>query len=393
MLYSAFQDKKLSLLGFGAMRLPLVGDGGSGPVDEKLTEEMIDFAMAHGVNYYDTAYPYHSGESERILGQCLEKYPRDSFYLASKFPGHQISDSYEPAEIFEEQLRKCRVDYFDFYLIHNVYENSIKTYMDPRWGIVDYLVEQKKAGRIRHLGFSCHGGMEVLKEFLRVYGDEMEFCQLQINYLDWTLQDARGKYELLTSQNIPVWVMEPVRGGRLSNLSEAEEKRLRAVRPEESCSAWAFRFLQELPNVAVILSGMSNMEQLVENVSTFEERKPLSEKERDLLFEIAEGMKDSVPCTACRYCCDGCPLELDIPMLLSAYNEARFSPGIHVSMRMDGLPEEKRPAACIGCGNCSQVCPQHIDIPAAMKAFDAALKDMPSWAELCRQRAAEQKRG
>lgn len=391
MIYREFQDKKLSLLGFGAMRLPQTESTGS--VDREKAEAMIDYAMAHGINYYDTAYPYHSGESELVLGEILEKYPRDSYYLATKFPGHQISDSYDPAEVFEEQLRKCRVDYFDFYLLHNVCESSIKTYLDPKWGIIDYFLKQKENGRIRHLGFSSHGGMENLEEFLNLYGDKMEFCQLQINYLDWTLQDAGAKYELLTSRNIPVWVMEPVRGGRLSNLNENEEGRLRAMRPEESSCAWAFRFLQGLSNVPIILSGMTTMEQLEENIATFEEPKPLSEEERNLLFDIAEGMKDSVPCTACRYCCDGCPAGLDIPALLAMYNEARFAPGIGISMRIDAMPEEKRPAACIGCGKCSQVCPQAIDIPAALASFDEELKKMPNWEELCRQRAAAQKRG
>lgn len=386
MIYSDFQGLKLSLLGFGTMRLPLVPGDPSGQVDEKKTEEMVDYAIAHGVNYFDTAYPYHNGESERIIGRLLKKYKRDQYYLATKYPGHQLSESYNPAEIFEEQLKKCGVDYFDFYLLHNVYENSIQTYTDPRWGIVDYFLEQKKAGRIRHLGFSSHGSLDNLREFLDLYGDKMEFCQIQLNYLDWTLQNGKGKYDLLTERGIPVWVMEPVRGGKLAKLSDEDERKLRAERPQESTSAWAFRFLQGLPNVKMVLSGMSNMEHMQDNVHTFEERKILSEREDAVILGIAEGMKNSIPCTACRYCCSDCPKGLDIPALLAAYNELRFDPALNVSMRLEALPEEKRPSACIGCGKCAQICPQKIDIPAAMKDFADRLSKMPSWAEICRQR-------
>lgn len=386
MIYSDFQGLKLSLLGFGTMRLPLVSGDPSGQVDEKKTEEMVDYAIAHGVNYFDTAYPYHNGESERIIGRLLKKYKRDQYYLATKYPGHQLSESYNPAEIFEEQLKKCGVDYFDFYLLHNVYENSIQTYTDPRWGIVDYFLEQKKAGRIRHLGFSSHGSLDNLREFLDLYGDKMEFCQIQLNYLDWTLQNGKGKYDLLTERGIPVWVMEPVRGGKLAKLSDEDERKLRAERPQESTSAWAFRFLQGLPNVKMVLSGMSNMEHMQDNVHTFEERKILSEREDAVILGIAEGMKNSIPCTACRYCCSDCPKGLDIPALLAAYNELRFDPALNVSMRLEALPEEKRPSACIGCGKCAQICPQKIDIPAAMKDFADRLSKMPSWAEICRQR-------
>ena len=217
----------------------------------------------------------------------------------------------------------------------------------------------------------------------------MEFCQIQLNYLDWTLQAAKEKYELLTERGIAVWVMEPVRGGRLAQLSETEAARLQALRPDETSPAWAFRFLQDLPNVKMILSGMSNMAQMVENVETFQQEKPLTEAERATLLEIAEGMKNSVPCTACRYCCDGCPQGLDIPVLISAYNEIRFSPSLNVPMLLDALPEDKRPAACIACGKCAKVCPQNIDIPGAMKGLVEECAKLPSWADISRQREEE----
>lgn len=391
MIYSDFNGIKLPLLGFGAMRLPLLSDKPDSQVDEAQVYDMVEYAISHGVNYFDTAYPYHGGESERIIGRILKKYPRDQFYLATKYPGHQISKSYDPAAVFEEQLEKCGVDYFDFYLLHNVHENSIHTYCDPRWGIIDYFLEQKKKGRIHYLGFSSHGGVDNLREFLDLHGDNMDFCQIQLNYLDWTLQDAKTKYELLTERNIPVWVMEPVRGGKLAKLSDSNEEKLKAIRSDESIPAWAFRFLQGLPNVHMILSGMSNMEQMMDNVHTFEMRIPISETEKSLLFEIAEEIKNSIPCTACRYCCSGCPKGLNIPMLLSYYNEFRFSPGLNTSARLDALPEDKKPSACIGCGKCTTICPQKIDIPAAMHEFAEKLAQMPSWAEVCRKREEAKK--
>lgn len=390
MIFKDFQDKKLSLLGFGTMRLPVHEDG---TIDEAQVKEMTRYALEHGVNYFDTAYPYHNGDSERVIGRVLSQYPRDSYYLATKYPGHQIlSDGYNPADIFEKQLEKCGVEYFDFYLLHNVYEKSMETYLDPRWNIIEYFKEQKRLGRIKHLGFSSHGQTKCMKEFLDICGDDMEFCQIQLNYLDWTLQDAQSKYDLLTERGIPVWVMEPVRGGKLASLSDADEARLKTMRPDESIAAWGFRFLQELPNVKMVLSGMSNMEQMQDNVKTFSDYKHLSEEESALLFDIAEDMKDSIPCTGCRYCCDGCPMGLDIPMLLGTYNELRFAPTANAAMRIEFMEENKKPSACISCGKCTRICPQNIDIPTAMKELTEKLKTIPSWAEICRQREAAAKK-
>ena len=395
MIQSSFQGLKLSLLGFGAMRLPLSGSDSNAPVDENAANEMVRYAHEHGVNYYDTAYPYHNGQSERIIGRILKQFPRDSYYLATKFPGHQVGDNHDPQIIFEEQLKKCGVEYFDFYLLHNICEYSIKTFTDPRWGIIDYFLEQKKNGRIRHFGFSSHGYIDNLRQFLDEYGEIMEFGQIQMNYLDWSLQDAKAKYELLTKRGIPVWVMEPVHGGTLAELSTESRQKMKTLRPDESVAAWAFRWLQTLPNVKMILSGMSNMDQVVDNVKTFTESKPLSSTEIELLYEIASGMKNSLPCTACRYCCAECPKGLDIPLLIGLYNEARVSPSLGIGMRVDALSEDERPSACISCGSCSKICPQNIDIPLAMKEFTEALTTkIPNWAEICRQRElATQKNG
>ena len=390
MIYSDFQDKKLSLLGFGTMRLPCREDGS---IDEQQVAEMTRMAMEAGVNYFDTAYPYHGGQSERVMGRVLSKYPRESYCLATKYPGHQIlSSGYNPAEIFEEQLVKCGVDYFDFYLLHNVNEKSMEVYMDPQWGIVDYFKEQKRLGRIRHLGFSSHAQVEGLEKFLDYCGADMEFCQIQLNYMDWTLQKAKEKYDLLTARGIPVWVMEPVRGGKLAALSQADSARLKALRPEDSDASWGFRFLQSLPNVKMILSGMSNPAQMADNLKTFAARDPLAPGEQELLLSIAQGMMDTVPCTVCRYCCEGCPKGLDIPMLLAVYNELRVVPSVNAAMRVEFLPEDKKPTACIACGKCARSCPQNIDIPGALKALSETLTTIPSWAETCRQREAAAKK-
>ena len=387
MIYSTLAGEKVSRLGFGAMRLPLLEDGKT--IDEAQTQKMVDYAIENGVNYFDTAYPYHGGQSELVMGRTLAKYPREKWFLADKYPGHQISSSYDPAEVFEHQLKKCGVEYFDFYLLHNVNESSEPTYKDARWGILDYFKEQKRNGRIRHLGFSTHGQPDMMEEFLNYMGDDIEFCQIQINYLDWTLQDAKRKYEMLTSRNIPIIAMEPVRGGKLANLPEDAHKKLQALRPGESDASWGYRWLQQLEGIKVVLSGWSSFAQTEDNVRTFSEEKPLTDAENALLMEIAEQVKDAIPCTACRYCCDGCPMELDIPDLIARYNDYRIYTSINVSMYIDALPEDKRPSACIGCGMCEKVCPQGIHIPEEFRKFSELLASRPSWAEISRQREAE----
>jgi len=385
MIYRNFKDKKLSALGFGCMRLPEK----DGAVDVDQVERMVAHGIANGVNYFDTAYPYHAGMSERVMGQVLSKYPRDSYYLADKFPGHQVMSSYDPAALFEEQLRRCRTDYFDFYLLHNVYEKSLDTYLDPKWGILDYFREQKRLGRIKHLGFSTHAQLGTLEKILDILGDDVEFCQIQLNYLDWTLQDGKQKYELLTSRGLPIWVMEPVRGGKLANFTDP---RLTALRPDASTASWGFRFLQGLPNIAMTLSGMSNMEQMVDNVKTYTEECPLSESENALLLEIAEGMKNAIPCTGCRYCCDGCPMGLDIPTMMSICSDIRFAPVVNSVMMLQASPEDKRPSACVNCGQCTHVCPQGIDIPAVMQELTERMEKIPQWSDICAQREAQQHR-
>lgn len=375
MIYRDFQDLKLSALGMGAMRLPVI-DGDDTRVDQELVNKMVACAMEGGVNYYDTAWGYHGGQSELAMGRALAAYPRESFYLADKFPGYDLSNMDKVEEIFEKQLEKCGVEYFDFYLIHNVCELNIDEYLNPAHRIYDYLTAQKKNGRIRHLGFSAHGSRAVIERFLSVYGDAMEFCQLQINYLDWNFQDAKGKVDLLRERGLPVWVMEPVRGGSLASLKPEYEERLRALRPDEAIPAWAFRFLQSIPEVTVTLSGMSNLDQMQQNIATFGEEKPLSAQEMDALLGIADEMvkKIALPCTACRYCTTHCPQGLDIPHLLALYNEHAYSNGGFIApMAVSAIDEDKRPNACIGCRSCEAVCPQQIKISEAMADFSRML--------------------
>jgi len=389
MIYRDFQGKKLPLLGLGTMRLPLVEGGKAGDIDEERVARMVEIAMGAGVNYFDTAYPYHEGKSELVMGRVLKKYPRESFYLADKYPGHQLAETYDPEATFEEQLKKCGVEYFDFYLIHNVYENSVRTYNDPKWNILPYFIEQKRLGRIKHLGFSTHGSLSVMEAFLDKWGEHMEFCQIQLNYLDHTLQNAAAKVELLKKRGLPVWVMEPLRGGKLA---KPDEKAMAALGEGADPVSLAFRYFHGNPDVAVVLSGMSTEEQLLANIKIFSEEKPLQEGERKALFAAAETMKNSVPCTACGYCMKDCPKGLDIPLMLSVYNELQVVKTFLSTMRLEALPEEKMPAACIACGKCARNCPQGIDVPAVIGKLTATLKEVPSWSQICRERAEAAKK-
>ena len=389
MIYKQFKNKKLSTLGLGNMRLPHKGEGLNAPIDEEKARELIEYAYLNGINYFDTAYGYHGGESERLVGKVLNQFPRDTWYLATKFPGHMMTykdgklgfigymsgsifDS--PEQIFEEQLEKCGVDYFDFYLLHNVCETSYDFYTNEELGIVNYFLEQKKAGRIKHLGFSAHGRAKTIDSFLSKYEGCFEFVLIQINYLDWVLQDAKSKYEVISRRGIPIMSMESCRGGTLCSLNPEAEAILKKARPDDPIVHWAFRFLQSLPNMQVVLSGMSTMDQLKENIELFSKNDPTTEYENELLMEAVNSMADLVPCTACRYCCDDCPQELDIPKLISLYNEASNSPTFALSFTLGAMPEDELPGSCIACGNCVQMCPQNIDIPDVMAKFEDILE-------------------
>ena len=375
MIYRDFQGMKLSGLGLGMMRLP-VKNGDDAVVDEAAAAEMIDYAYQSGINYFDTAWGYHNGNSELTAGKFLSRYPRESYYLATKFPGYDPSNMGKVEEIFEAQLEKCQTPYFDFYLFHNVYEGNIDGYLDPKFGILDYLLKQKENGRIRHLGFSAHGSVPVIRRFLEAYGEHMEFCQLQLNYMDWHFQGAKEKVELVRDAGIPVWVMEPLRGGKLASAPAEMEAKLKSLRPEESVPAWAFRFLQAIPGVTMVLSGMSNMEQLKENIEIWKEDKPLNETEFDTVVSLAdeETRKDGLPCTACHYCTSHCPKGLPVPELIALYNEHKITGGGFLApMAVASMPKEHHPSNCIGCRSCETVCPQQIKISEMMADFTKIL--------------------
>ncbi|MBE6972678.1 MAG: 4Fe-4S dicluster domain-containing protein [Ruminococcaceae bacterium] len=370
MIYRSFQDLKLSALGMGGMRLPMLPEDNK-TVDEAAVAELVDCAMAHGINYYDTAWGYHGGQSEVALGKALRRHPRDSYCIADKFPGYDLRNMDKVESIFEEQLRRTGMEYFDFYLFHNVNELNINHYLDDEtYGIYSYLIKQKQNGRIRHLGFSAHGEMPVLERFLNAYGKDMEFCQLQINWVDWEFQKAQEKVELMRKWNLPVWVMEPLRGGKLVSLAPERTAELAKLRPEETMPGWCFRFLQSLEDVVVTLSGMTTLEQLKENIRAYEECKPLNETELNSILELGRELTRGVPCTACSYCTTHCPQGLDIPSLMELYNEQTFGGnGFLIPMRMKVLGEGKRPADCLGCRSCEAVCPQNIKISEVLSDF------------------------
>lgn len=376
MIYNDFQNIKLSALGMGCMRLPTCQNDNS-KIDKEAARRMVAYAFEKGINYFDTAWGYHSGNSETVMGEILKEYPRDSFYLATKFPGYDVSNMERVAEIFDKQLKKCQTEYFDFYLFHNVCEKNIDGYLDPKFGIFDFLMEQKRNGRIRHLGFSTHGSLNTMKRFLDAYGKYMEFGQIQLNWLDWDFQNAKTKMEMLNEYNIPIWVMEPVRGGSLVKLEPEYEEKLKTLRPDAAIVEWSFRFLQSLPEVTMTLSGMSDLEQLKENIITYETHKPLNENEMNTLFDISKSItgKNKLPCTSCRYCTAHCPMELDIPWLIELYNEHIYSDGGFIApMALSSLEDNKKPSACIGCRACEAVCPQNIRISEMMTNFAAKLK-------------------
>lgn len=370
MIYNDFKGLKLSSLGLGTMRLPTLANDDS-KIDLEASRKMFDYAIKNGINYFDTAYGYHGGESEIVNGIILKDYPRDSFYLASKFPGFNTENMEQKEEIFQKQLEKCQVEYFDFYLFHCLSDKSFEYYTSDEYKLMDFLLEQKKNGKIRHLGFSTHADFETTKKFIDIYREHLEFCQIQLNYLDWTLQEANKFVKLLQEYNIPIWVMEPVRGGLLAKLNNDYNSKLKALRPDEDTPAWAFRFLQSIEGVTMILSGMSNDQQLSDNIKTFAEFKPLDDNEMKTLLEIADDMLKTkrLPCTSCKYCITKCPMELDIPKIISLYNEYGFTDSGKMPKYILNSLGDKIPAACIGCKACEQMCPQEIKISEMMKDF------------------------
>ena len=360
--YAKNPAEKYALLGMGCMRLPTL-EGTQEP-DPVKSEEIIDYAYKHGVNYFDSAYVYMGGKSEVVMGQALRKYPRESYHVATKLPSWGLNSAEDVERIFNESLERLGLDYIDFYLCHNVSEGSYDTFTNPELKVIPTLERLKAEGKIRHLGFSSHGKPETLRKFASLR--DWDFAQIQMNYLDWEMSTTREEYEILAELGIPTVVMEPVRGGRLASLTEETDAMLKAVQPERSIASWAFRFLMDKPNLMVILSGMSNMEQVIDNVKTFTECSELSEAEKKTLDETVKIFRKSVtvPCTGCRYCCDDCPMQIDIPKVMEIYNAYSISKS---PWSLNALKElSAGPKDCVGCGSCAQHCPQNIDIPAIM---------------------------
>jgi predicted aldo/keto reductase-like oxidoreductase len=330
---------------------------------------VVDTAISCGINCFDTAHSYQNEDSERFLGEALSKYPRDSYYLSTKFYV-EYSDDIEAT--FEAQLKRCQTDYFDFYMLHCLDENTITAYMDKKHDYLGYLLRQKEKGRIRNIGFSSHAAPETLKRFLDWY-DQFDMALIQLNYLDWIMLEARRQYEILVEHGIPVWVMEPMKGGSLSTLNKEAAAVLKAVAPKRSLSSWGFQFLQGLSEVQVVLSGMSTVSQVMENAAIFDACNPLNNQERAALSRAAAIFMETmgVPCTSCRYCCSACPADLDIPLLIKGYNEQKISGS---TWKIANLSEAKSPTTCLSCGSCVKRCPQKIDIPQVMKRFSMEME-------------------
>lgn len=357
-------DSAVSALGLGCMRLPRVGPD-SDKIDYEKAAELLDISLARGINYLDTAFMYHSGDSETFLGHALQKYERSSYYLATKMPIWMADTPADMERIFNLQLQRLQTDYIDFYLDHSLNKANFKRSVE--FGLFDFLTRKKEEGRIRFVGFSFHDEPSLLETVCRAY--PWDFAQLQLNYLDWELQDAKRQYEILEEHGLPCIVMEPVRGGALADLSAAANRLLLDARPDKSIASWAIRYAASLPNVLTVLSGMSNKQQLDDNIHTFTDFEPITPQDEAVLEKAvaAYKSKDTLPCTGCRYCMD-CPFGVDIPEVFSLYNQYSIDrdTGEYRSAYL-AMEEGKRADNCTACGNCATHCPQSIPIPEKME--------------------------
>lgn len=364
-----------SLLGFGCMRFPKI-DPNKPDIDEALAEKMLDEAYQSGVNYFDTAYPYHQGLSEPFVGKALKKYPRHSLYLATKMPGWEIKTVEDAKRIFNEQLAHLQTDYIDFYLCHALSKKGFEIYKQP--GIMDFLYDMKAQGKIKYLGFSFHDTPDVLEEIIHTY--TWDFVQLQLNYLDWDFQNAKKQYQIVKDYGVPIIVMEPVRGGTLANLCDASKTILKKASPDQSIASWAIRYAASKDQVMVVLSGMSNLEQTRDNIHTLTDFKAITDTEQATIDQALKVFleKETIPCTNCKYCMP-CPEGVDIPQVFKVYNQYALSRWEQQFIQSyERLDESKRAENCIACGLCMQHCPQGIDIPHRMEDIRALYNKLSS---------------
>lgn len=367
MIYSDFDGLKLSKLGMGVMRLPGTTSMKVGRIKRSKGTEIMDLCIESGINYFDTAHVYGLGDSEKFVGETLTRYPRDSYHLATKFYIDLSATRVEKQ--FEKQLKRLRTDYVDFYLIHSLSDGNADRYIKS--GAIDFLEKQKEAGRIRYLGFSSHAGVGTLERFadLRAW----DFAQIQLNYYDWYNGTAKAEYEALRKRDIPIMVMEPVRGGKLADLGKAGNALLKAQRPDASIASWAFSWLASLPGIQVVLSGMSDITQVRDNLATFSNFQPLTDVERAALAEAAGivARDTAAPCTACRYCTPTCPADIDIPQFMDAYNILHTEGEDACREMLARIRSNGKPADCTACAACEEHCPQGIKISGIMDELAA----------------------
>jgi len=367
-----FRDLEIPLLGFGCMRLPMTK---SNEVDMKELDKMVEYCMNHGANYFDTAYMYVDSKSEIVMGKVLKKYKREDFILADKSPIYKMKTVEDVRKIFDEQLKKCQVEYFDFYMCHNINKNTVDTYR--KVNMYDELLKLKKEGKIKYLGFSFHGTPEILKEVVAEH--KWDFCQLQINYLDWDVVKAREQYEIVQKENIPVTVMEPLRGGGLVNLSDKSLNKLKEKYPDTTPAEFGLRWAASRNNVITVLSGMSNLEQVKENIETFINYKDMTPEENELADEIARIIQSQgeINCTACKYCMEVCPKGINIPAIFSLYNQYKVVKNqMMFSIYYETLADEEKAENCIKCNLCNKNCPQNLEIPQLLEKVSKEYKEI-----------------
>lgn len=364
-----FKDTELSRLGLGTMRLPVKGiiKREANPIiDYKEAQKLVDFAIENGINYFDTAYMYHAGKSEKFIGTALSKYPRESYYLVDKLPIWMCKKPADMEKIFSNQLKRTGTAYFDNYLLHSLDKNNFEKC--EKFGAYDFLIEKQKQGLIKNIGFSFHGTIDDLKQIVSAH--HWDFAQIQLNFLDWKNQDAKTQYEILTEAGIPVIVMEPVRGGKLADIPKDAEKLFKNINCDASAASWAIKFVANLPNVVTILSGMNSIEQLQDNIDTLTDFKPLTDSELQACFNAASIMnkKDVIPCTGCDYCAD-CPKGVKISTVFACYNEYKNGDisEEESKKKYSEIPADKNADVCIKCGKCASHCPQSIKIPEKLE--------------------------